>query len=97
MIAKCQSFEAVHGKTMRNIYIEALTVDNFFHGIFVLWLLLVFLLRTFGDDELMAAFVNNAGAHWGKKFRVQAISNVNNFEVFVFVNSCSGIFKLKVK
>lgn len=64
MVTECQPFEAMHSESMRNIHIESLAVDNSFGGgILVLWLRLVLLPRAFGDYELMAALVDDAGAH----------------------------------
>jgi hypothetical protein len=63
VIAKCEPLEAVHGKTMREIHAEALTIDDFFGGFFLLWFRFVLLLWTFGEDVLMAAFMDNTRAH----------------------------------
>jgi hypothetical protein len=63
VIAECQSLKAVHGETVRKIHAEALTIDNFLGGFFLLWLRFVLLLWTFGEDVLMAALMDNTRAH----------------------------------
>lgn len=63
MIAERETLKAVHGEPMRQIHAEPLTIDHFLGDVLVLWLRFVLLLRTFGEDELMAALVDNAGAH----------------------------------
>lgn len=63
MIAKRESLKAVHGKPMRNIYIEALTTVDLLGCRFILRLCLILLSRTFGDDQLVTALMDNARAH----------------------------------
>lgn len=63
MIAKCETLKAVHGEPMWQIHAETLTIDNFLRDVFVLWLRFILLLRTFGENELMTALVDNTGAH----------------------------------
>jgi hypothetical protein len=62
MIAERESFEAVNGKAMRKIHAEALIID-FLGGFIPLWFSFVLFLRTFGEDVLMAALVDNTCAH----------------------------------
>lgn len=63
MVAERQPLEAVHGESMRQVHAKPLIID-LFGGTLVLWLRLVLLLRTFGEDQIVTALVNNAGAHW---------------------------------
>lgn len=58
---------------MRDVHVEALTINDLFRGCLALRLRLVLLLRTFGDHALMTALVDNAGAYCGDK----AISEIS--------------------
>lgn len=57
---------------MWEVHVESLAVTDgaLRAGIFVLWLRLVLLLRTFSDDQLMAALMNHAGANCNREQQV---------------------------
>lgn len=66
---------------MRNIYIEALAVDD---GLLCLSLLLwfdfVLFLGTLGDDQLMTSLMNNARAYYRSRSTISETSQLRGFK-----------------
>lgn len=62
---------------MRNIDIKTLTIDNLRFCLFLLDFFILFL-RTFRNNQLMAALMNNASAHY--KREILSIGNLHTLK-----------------